>query len=255
MTAKARTRRIRPHRGDATDADRRPRPLVRQAAVAIASALVVSVFWFTRMEWDAEMRTWRAFGDAAIALLFVTLALGPAARLWRPLGRALPWRRETGIWSAVTALIHTMLILNGWVRWDWGLFLGYEFIPQLGRVGRLEPGFGLANLIGLVALVWILVLAATSSDRATRFLGPAAWKWLHSGAYVVFYLAVLHTLYFLFMHFTLSFHRVPPPENWFRWPLLAMGLIVVGLQVAAFVKTVRRRRASGGRFSAVPDEV
>lgn len=253
MTNTVKTRRVPPHKRHATVSGRRTRPLLRHAAVAVASALLVSIFWSTRMEWDAEMRTWRAFGDAAIVLLFVTLALGPAARLWRPLTKALPWRRETGIWSAVTALIHTILILNGWVRWDWSLFLGYELVPQLGRVARLEPGFGLANLVGLVALVWTLILAATSSDTATRLLGPAAWKWLHSGAYIVFYLAVLHTVYFLFIHFTPSFHRLPPPENWFRWPLLAMGVIVVGLQVAAFVKTVRRRRVSAARFSPVAD--
>ena len=250
-----RTRRVLPDSRHATVGGRRTRPLLRHAAVAVASVLLVSIFWATRMEWDAEMRTWRAVGDAAIVLLFVTLALGPAARLWRPLTKALPWRRETGVWSAVTALIHTILVLNGWVRWDWGLFLGYELVPQLGRVARLEPGFGLANLVGVVALAWILILAATSSDTATRLLGPAAWKWLHSGAYIVFYLAVLHTVYFLFIHFTPSFHRLPPPENWFRWPLLAMGVIVVGLQVAAFVKTVRRRQASAARFSPLADDM
>lgn len=252
MTVNAR-RRSRVRDRDATVRDWKRLSVVRHATVAATAALLVSLFWLTRLEWDAEMRTWRAFGDAAIVLLFVTLALGPAARLWRPLAVALPWRRETGVWSAVTALVHTILILNGWVRWDWGLFLGYELVPQLGRVARLEPGFGLANLIGLVALVWTLVLAATSSDRATRFLGPAAWKWLHSAAYVVFYLAVLHTLYFLFMHFTLSFHRLPPPENWFRWPLLLMGVTIVSLQVAAFVKTVRRRRASGRPLASASD--
>lgn len=249
MTANARRRR-RVRDRDATARDWRRLPVVRHATVAVAAALLVALFWLTRLEWDAEMRTWRAFGDAAIVLLFVTLALGPAARLCRPIVAALPWRRETGVWSAVTALVHTILILNGWVRWDWGQFLGYELVPQLGRVARLEPGFGLANLIGLVALAWTLVLAATSSDRATRLLGPGAWKWLHSGAYVVFYLAVLHTLYFLFIHFTLSFHRLPPPENWFRWPLLAMGVAVVSLQVAAFVRTVRRR--SGLRSPLAP---
>lgn len=253
MTNTVKAQRDRSISRRATVGRRKARPLLRHAGIAVASALLVAVFWFTRMEWDAEMRTWRAFGDAGIVLLFVTLALGPAARLWRPLTRALPWRRETGIWSAVTALVHTILILNGWVRWDWGLFLGYELVPQLGRVARLEPGFGLANLVGLVALAWILILAATSSDIATRLLGPGAWKWLHSGAYIVFYLAVLHTVYFLFIHFTPSFHRLPPPENWFRWPLLAMGVIVVGLQAAAFVKTVRRRQASAARFSPLAE--
>ena len=228
--------------------------LVRHAAVLAASALIASVFWLTRLDWDAEMRTWRVFGDAAIVLLFVTLALGPAARLWRPLGRALPWRREMGIWSALTALIHTVLILDGWVRWDWGRLLGYEVVPQLGRVARLEPGFGLANLMGLFALIWALTLAATSSDSAVRYLGAAGWKWLHHGAYVVFYLAVLHTVYFLFMHFTLSFHRMPPPANWFRWPLVAMGVLVMALQIAAFVKTVRRRRTFPGGMSALNEE-
>lgn len=223
--------------------DRWPRSAIfRHASVAIASAALVAGFWLGRMDWDPEMRTWRAFGDASIMLLFITLALGPVVRLWRPIGRALPWRRETGVWSAITALVHAVLILDGWVDWEWGRLLGYEFIPQLSRVARIEPGFGLANLIGLVALVWALALAATSSDWAVRVLGPAAWKWLHHGAYVIFYLAVLHTVYFLFMHFTPSFHRAPPPANWFRWPLLAMGVTVLALQWAAFAKTTRRRR-------------
>lgn len=216
---------------------------VRHAVVALIAAALIGAFWFGRMDWDAEMRTWRAFGDAAIVLLFASLALGPMARLWRRAGRALRWRRELGVWFAVAALVHATLILNGWVQWDFGRFTGYEFVPQLGRTARIEPGFGLANLIGLVALTWGLVLAATSSNRAVRALGPAAWKWLHHGAYVVFYLAVLHAVYFLFIHYTLSFHRMPPPPNWFRWPLLVMGLAVAGLQWAAFVATVRRRKA------------
>lgn len=254
MTAKARTRRVSPPRRGSAVTDRRRLPLLRHVVVLVASALLVSVFWLTRLDWDVEMRMWRAFGDAAIVLLFVTLALGPASRLWRPLGRALPWRRETGIWSALTALVHTVLILDGWVKWDFGRLLGYEFVSQLGRVARLEPGFGLANMVGVIALIWALTLAATSSDLAMRYLGAAGWKWLHQGAYVVFYLAVLHTVYFLFMHFTLSFHRMPPPANWFRWPLLAMGAVVMGLQAAAFVKTVRRRRTSRGEMSALNEE-
>lgn len=219
--------------------------LGRNALVAVVAAALVTLFWVTRMDWDAEMRTWRAFGDASIMLLFGSLVLGPAARLWRRVAPLLPWRRELGIWFTVTAVVHTVLVLVGWVQWNLGRLMGYEFIPQLGRTARLEPGFGLANLLGLVALVWALVLAATSSNRAVRLVGSSAWKWMHQGAHVIFYLAVLHAAYFLYIHYTESFHRATPPDpNWFRWPLLILGLVIASLQWAAFVKTVRRRQKS-----------
>jgi sulfoxide reductase heme-binding subunit YedZ len=125
--------------------------------------------------------------------------------------------------------------------------VGFEFVPQLNRTARLEPGFGLANLMGLVALAWLLILAVTSSDRAVRALGPAAWKWLQTGAYVVFYLSVLHAGYFLFLHYSLSFHKPPAPSNWFRWPLVVMGLTVVALQFAAFARTAVRKKRRPAR--------
>lgn len=215
---------------------------IRNAGVVALTAALFAAFWFGRMEWDPEMRLWRAFGDASLLLLFGSLVLGPLAKLFRPTARALPWRRELGVWSAVTALVHAILVLVGWVDWDFGRLLGYEFIPELGRTARLEPGFGLANLMGLVAVVWAVVLGLTSSNAAVRILGSPSWKWLHHGAYVLFYLAVLHTAYFLFIHYTVSFHRPVPEPNWFRWPFLVLGLSVLGLQYAAFAKTTSRRR-------------
>lgn len=210
--------------------------------MAVLTAALVGGFWASRMDWSPEMRLWRAVGDASLVLLMLTLALGPGARLWRPLGRALPWRRELGIWFAVSALAHTLLVFSGWTQWSITRLLGYEFIPQLGRDARLEPGFGLANLIGAVAVLWALVLAATSSDRALRLLGPSGWKWLHNSANVIFYLSVLHTAYFLFLHYSASFHREPPPPNWFRLPFLLLAGSILAAQTAAFVLTVRRRR-------------
>jgi sulfoxide reductase heme-binding subunit YedZ len=229
--------------GRATPGSRPRDGLVRHCWLMLATAMLLALFWRTRFDWDPEMRLWRAFGDASIVLLFAVLALGPAARFSSAVGRLLPWRRQIGIWAAVTAFVHTFLVLNGWVRWEVARFLGFEFVPQLGYQARMEPGFGLANLIGLVAVLWLLALAVTSTDRAVRLLGPAAWKWLHSGAYTIFYLSVLHSAYFLFLHYTLSFHRDPPPPNWFRMPLLILGALVLALQWAAFVATVRRRRA------------
>ena len=223
--------------------------VARNAVVAVIGLAIGLGFWYGRPQWDPEMRLWRAFGDASLMLLLVALALGPAARLAPRLARLLPWRREFGVWFGLAALVHTFLVLDGWARWDVARFLGYEYVEQLGRLARLEPGFGLANLVGLLAMMMTLVLMATSTDWTVRALGPSAWKLLQVSSYAVFYLSAVHTGYFLFMHYTASFHRqVPDLQNGFRVPFLLLTLGLVALQTAAFVVTVHRRRK--GRAAA-----
>ncbi len=214
--------------------------LLRHLAVGALAAIVVYMFWLTRPEWVSEMRLWRAFGDASVTFLVLALGTGPLAKLWSPAKRLLRWRREAGIWFAVLGLVHGVLILNGWTNWDFMRTLGYEFVPQLDRWARLEPGFGLANILGLAALTWALILLATSSDRAVSLLGFSSWKWLHQGAYIVLYLVTAHAAYFLFLHYTASFHRAVPEPNWFRYPFLLMAAAVLILQAGSFVKTVVR---------------
>ena len=213
----------------------RRRRLARHFVVAATSAGLVGIFWATRSNWVSEMRLWKAVGDAAFVLLLAALAVGPVARLVPSARGLLRWRRQLGIWFALTATLHAVLILDGWARWSLRRFLGYEFIPQLGREARLEPGFGLANLIGSVALLLALILAATSSDWALRRLGRPSWAWLHRLAHTVLVLSLLHGSYFLFIHFTPSFHKAPPPNlDWFRIPFLMAGLTVIALQFLAF---------------------
>lgn len=216
--------------------------LVRSAVTGLLALALVGVFWASRPQWTADMRLWRAVGDASIVLLALSLAVGPAGRLFPTLARISRWRRQLGIWTALTGLVHSVLVLWGWVSFDLGRLMGYEFVPQLGRTARLEPGFGLANLMGLVAMAWLLVLLATSSDRAVRRLGPGVWNWVQGFAHVVFYLGVLHAAYFLYMHYTLSFHRgVPPDANWFRVPLLVLAVALLALQIASSLRSARSR--------------
>ncbi len=219
--------------------------LWRHVFTALLAGALLYAFWLSRPDWSGEMRFWRAVGDAGFTLLVLMLAIGSSVRIWPTTARLLLWRRPLGIWFALLVLSHTYLILDGWLLWDWQQFFGYQFIPELGSYARMEPGFGLANLLGLVAAFWALILLAVSSDRATRFLGPAAWKWLNYGAYLIFYLTALHMFYFLFIHYTPSFHRpVLPDPNWFRYPFLVMIFSVLALQFTAFVVTVRRYRRS-----------
>jgi len=214
----------------------------KPTVMAILSALITLPFWYGRLDWDVEMRLWRAIGDTSFILLFLSLSLGPMARFSRVITRILPWRRELGIWFTILALVHTLLVLDGWVRWDWMRFFGYEFIEQLGRYARIEPGFGLSNLIGIIAIFIAIPLMVTSANWAVKRLGGASWKWLHYGAYTVFYLVALHSIYFLFVHYTESFHRaVPGNLNWFRYPFLVSALILLILQMSAFFSAIRSR--------------
>lgn len=223
---------------------------IRHFTILLPTFALMALFWFSRMDWDPKMRLWRAIGDASWVLLCISLMIGPIATLWKPISRFITWRREIGIWFGILALIHALLILNGWVRWDVMRFLGYEYIPQLDRQARLEPGFGLSNLVGLFALLWALLLTVTSTNWAIKQLGSSAWKWLHSGAYVIFYLVSLHVIYFLYLHYTESFHRsVPPNPNWLGLPFLVMTFCVPALQAMAFAKTVLQRNRREQRVS------
>jgi len=215
---------------------------VRHLLVALTSGLLVALFWLTRPDWVAEMRLWKAFGDASYVLLVAALIIGPLGKIMPSTRKWARWRRQLGIWFAITATVHALLILNGWTRWSLRTFLGYEFVPQLGREARMEPGFGLANLIGIAALFLALVLAATSSDRALRRLGRPAWTWLHRLSQTILVLALLHGGYFLFIHFTQSFHKEAPDRDWFRFPFVAVGLGVIALH------TVVALRGSSGRL-------
>lgn len=223
---------------------RQLRPIAARPHVVAVLVAVLGwgIGWATRANWSAEMRLWKAFGDSGLLLLIVTMSLGPIARIWKPLARLIPLRRAMGIWFAIVGALHTLLILNGWARWSFLRFMGFEYVDQLGRWARMEPGFGLANLIGAIAMVWGIGLALTSNDKAVKKLGARSWKWLHNAAHVVFYLVALHTAYFLFLHYTASFHRLPPPPNPLRWPILILMLAVIAAQLIAFRLEVKRKR-------------
>jgi methionine sulfoxide reductase heme-binding subunit len=224
---------------------------LRHLLVAGLATLVVYAGWLVHSEWDSDMRLWKAFGAGGFFLIWFVAIIGPASRLWPPLTRIITWRREFGVWFTLVALVHGYLILDGWAQWDVRELLGYQFVPELEMYLRFEPGFGLGNLMGLLALLFAVILAATSFDRAVSFLGISSWKWLHSFTYVIFYIVALHSTYFAFIHYTPAPHRIlmglPAfyPANVLRFVYLSMIVSVFVAQMGAFVKTVRQRRRAG----------
>ncbi len=220
----------------------------RHLLVAGIAVLLVYLVWLANSPWSPDMRLWKAFGGAAFVLLWFTVFIGSVAKLWQPLTRLVSWRRESGIWLALIGLVHGFLVLSGWARWGVQEFFGYQYVPELDMYLRFEPGFGLANAMGLVALILSLVLAATSFDKAVSFLGVSSWKWLHMLSFVIFYLAALHVLYFAFIHFTPSPYRIVAglpttyPGNPLKFFYVAAILSVLAAQTGAFIKTVYQQR-------------
>jgi len=223
----------------------------RHLVVILVAAGVTYAFLASRPEWSAMHRYNRAFGDASLILVSLAMALGPMTRLtsWKWVRRLLPYRREFGIYAVVAALIHTIIVLIGWVELDlWRLF-GFEFHPDLQRYVMLRHGFALANAVGILALAYGLILALTSNDASQRLLGLSIWKFLQQGSYVLWWLVVLHTAYFLFVHF-LDFHRQTPDPNWAQWPFVILVLIVMALQFLATLGTWQRQRARTSGLAA-----
>jgi sulfoxide reductase heme-binding subunit YedZ len=221
---------------------------LRHLLFGLISVVLIFIFWQIHSTWSPDMRLWRAFGAAAFTLLLFTVLIGPAARIFKPLHKIITFRRESGIWFAGVSLIHGYLVLDGWVRWSFWELLGYQYVPQLETYLRAEPGFGLANLMGIVAITFAVILALTSFDKAVSFLGIASWKWLHTFAYVIFYLIALHVIYFAFIHYSLSPQKVLMgnavnyPPNPLRFYYLGAIITVFALQAAAFIKTVYSQR-------------
>ncbi|MEQ8357643.1 MAG: ferric reductase-like transmembrane domain-containing protein [Kiloniellaceae bacterium] len=177
----------------------------------------------------------------SLVMLSLAMAAGPAARLWSSARRWLPWRRELGVWGTLLAVIHTLIILDGWVQWELARLFGYEFHPLLDQYVMLQHGFGLANIVGIAALLYGIVLASSSNDRSQNLLGGAVWKFLQQSAYVFWALIVVHTAYFLYLHFQ-DFHRQTPDPNWLQMPFAVLVTLVAGLQAVAFWKTWRTKR-------------
>ncbi|CAN5704092.1 hypothetical protein BH23DEI1_BH23DEI1_19820 [soil metagenome] len=226
----------------------RGRTATRHVVVVITAAILVYVFALVHGQWSPMHRWNRAFADASVLLLGLTMTLGAAPRLFRATAKLLPWRRELGIYSVLLAVVHTVIILDGWVEWNLVRLFGFEFHPNDLEYVMVQHGFGFANAIGILALGIGLILLLTSSDRAVRALGSASWKAVQMTARVFWALVVAHTAYFLYAHF-LSFHRATPDPNPLQLPFAIMVVAVLAVRTAALVTTIGRRSGEGDKRS------
>jgi methionine sulfoxide reductase heme-binding subunit len=131
----------------------------------------------------------RATGTLAFLLLTFILTIGPLARLTPRFKPFLYNRRHLGVTTFLIALIHAGLVL----LWYHGFSEVNVFVSLLASNPRYDSiaGFPFESL-GLIALIILFLMAATSHDFWNANLGPGLWKALHMGVYMAYGLLVAH---------------------------------------------------------------
>src|SRR5919106_48855 len=140
-----------------------------------------------------ERRFTVATGYVALALLGLTLLIGPANLLLRrrnPVSSYL--RRDVGAWTAVFSGVHVVVSLKVHGSGAIGDFLHFFVVDG----DPLTNSFGWGNWTGLAALVTVAGLLALSSDAVLRKLKARNWKLLQRLNYVLFALVIVHAFFY-----------------------------------------------------------
>ena len=120
----------------------------------------------------------RSLGDWTLRFLCLTLAITPL-RQWTGWTALARFRRMLGLFAAFYASLH----FCAYAVFDMGLDIG-DILRDVAK----RPFI----LVGTLAFLLLLPLAATSFNRAVRALGAARWQRLHRLVYAIAMLAILH---------------------------------------------------------------
>lgn len=152
-------------------------------------------------------------GRTAVYFLIASLCVTPLLRLGRV--NLMKFRRPLGLLSASYAGLHLLawVVLDMGLRWE-------QTLRDIARRPYLT--------IGMVVLVILAVLAATSSNAAIRRLGVRRWGVIHRLVYLAAPLALFHWL---------LAHKIWPAK-----PLLILGAVAILLGLRLVWARARRRR-------------
>lgn len=189
-----------------------------------ALVFVLALLPFARLVWGTASGSFtdplaaitQGSGEWALYFLCITLGVTPLRRLtgWNWLVRL---RRMLGLYTFFYALVHFVAFL-----WFDHFF---DVAAMLADVVK-RPFI----LVGFIAFVLLIPLAATSTNAMIKRLGGKRWQWLHRLIYVIAALAILH------------FWWMKAGKNDFAEPML-FGAIVAGLLGLRVWWHVRRKAA------------
>ncbi len=133
-------------------------------------------------------------GYISLIILAISLLVGSLKLMFNKINTvSYNFRRDLGITGAILAIVHSVAGLFVHFRGNnWQYFLKKT---ETGFSIRLD-NFGLANYFGLFSALIIFLLLLTSNNYSIRKLGPARWKNFQRLSYLMFILAVMHSLFY-----------------------------------------------------------
>ncbi|ANF25478.1 MULTISPECIES: protein-methionine-sulfoxide reductase heme-binding subunit MsrQ [Pseudomonadaceae] len=158
-------------------------PVFRSAvfiAAAVWPLLWLYQAWTSALGPDPGKVLVERLGLGGLILLLLTLSLSPLQWVTRWAGWSLV-RRQLGLWTFAYGCLHLVSYL---------LFILGEEWSQLSTELTERPYI----IVGALAWLSLLVLAATSNRFSMRMLG-ARWKTLHRLVYLILGLVLLHMLW------------------------------------------------------------
>jgi sulfoxide reductase heme-binding subunit YedZ len=191
------------------------KPLVFLAALGPLAWLVAAAA-LDRLGANPAEAMIRGLGDWSLRFLWLTLAITPLREAFGQPALARV-RRMLGLFTAFYVSLH--LLAYGWL--DMGLVL-----DDIARDIAKRPFI----LVGFLAWLGLMPLAATSFNRAIRALGAARWQQLHRLVYAIALLGLLH-----FTWMRAGKHNFGEPAIY--------GLLLAGLLGWRLARRWRRRRA------------
>lgn len=120
----------------------------------------------------------RFTGDWTLRFLCITLAVTPL-RIWAKQPALARFRRMLGLFSFFYAVLH-------FLAYAW-LDMGFDVRTIVGDIPKRPFA-----LVGFLALLLMVPLAATSFNRAIKAIGAKRWQTLHKLVYAVILLGLLH---------------------------------------------------------------
>jgi len=146
----------------------------------------------------------------AISLLYITLLISPLLQFFPRIphkDQYIKARRALGVSTALVAVTHAYNAFFG----ELGGFRGLPFLNDtyLGAI-----------VMSSIALLILLLMAATSFDYMVRKLGGKRWTWLHRFVYLAAILIIIHAL-------RIGSQFAQPTSSVYRFSFIAFSFLVV----------------------------